>query len=140
MTQEAIVNRLTDNNCAMVKVTRLTACGGNCENCEACVTAGQVDAVAANPLNAQPGDRVIIEGKTSRVMQAIALVYVLPILLLIAGYAAAYLLGAAEGLCILAAFAGVILGGVIIVWSQKNSRRMQFTYEIIEILKENSGV
>lgn len=132
MTQDAIVTKLLPNAMAEVVVTRSTACGSNCGSCEACIFQSELKAVAKNSINARPGQRVVISSRTSKVFSAAMLVYVMPLVLFILGYAAASLLGAKEGLCILASFVCLILSAVLLVRHQKRqSRDRQIQFEII---------
>ena len=132
MTQDAIVTRLLPNAMAEVAVTRSTACGSNCGSCEACIFQSELKAVAKNSINARPGQRVVISSRTSKVFSAAVLVYVMPLVLFIVGYAAAYILGAPEGLCILVSFLCLFLSAVILVRHQKRqSRDQQIQFEII---------
>ena len=132
MTQDAIVYRCFGDGTAEVVVTRGTACGSNCASCEACVFQSELKTPARNPIGARPGQRVVIESKSSRVYGAIFLVYVLPIILAVLGYALAFSLGAAEGLCILATFAGIALGAAIVVLSQRKNKN-PITFEIVSL-------
>ena len=132
MTQDAIVYRCFGDGMAEVVVTRGTACGSNCASCEACVFQSELKTPARNLIGARPGQRVVIESKSSRVYGAIFLVYVLPIVLAVLGYALACSLGAAEGLCILATFAGVAFGAAIVVISQRKNRN-PITFEIVSL-------
>jgi len=133
MTQEATVNKLLSNGYAQVTVARGTACGGNCDNCEACVYQQEVAVVAKNEIEAKVGDRVLIDCKSSKIYGAVMLVYVLPLILMLAGYAVGYALGLTEGWCILSCFAGLLVGAGIVVLQRKN-KRMNFTYDLIKIL------
>lgn len=134
MTQDAIVTRCFDNSMAEVVVTRSAACGGNCPSCEACAFQSELKTQARNLIGARPGQRVLIESQSSKVYGAILLVYIVPILLAVLGYFAGYALGAAEGLCILSSFAGLILGGVILVLSQRMRRdKNPITFDIVQI-------
>ncbi len=132
MTQDAVVYRCLPGGMAEVVVSRGTACGSNCASCEACVFQSELKTPARNPIGARPGQRVVIESKSSRVYGAIFLVYILPIILAVLGYFISWRLGAGEGLCILATFAGIVLGGVIVVLSQRRNKN-PITFEIISL-------
>lgn len=135
MTQEAVVTRLLPGGMAEVAVKRTTACGGNCGSCESCVFQNELKTAAKNPIEAQPGQKVLIESQSAKVFKAAFLVYVLPLLLFMAGYLAAAALGLGETGQILASFAGVILGAALVVLSQKRVREKdKITFEIIERL------
>lgn len=133
MTQDAIVYRRLANNMAEVVVTRSTACGSNCGNCESCIFQSEIKTVARNLIDAGPGQRVVIESQSSRIYGAALMVYILPMVLALAGYFLGYALGGAEGLCILASFLGLALGAVILVVSQrKKMAKDPITFDIIE--------
>lgn len=120
---------------AEVAVTRGTACGSNCGNCESCIFQNELKTLAVNKLGARPGQRVIIESSSKKVYGAIMLVYIMPIILLVAGFALAGALGAGEGICILCSFIGLILGGALIVLTQKvRNNRSPITFEIIQLI------
>lgn len=132
MTQDAIVTKLLPDSMAEVIVTRSTACGSNCGNCEGCIFQSELKAVAKNRINARPGQRVVIESRTSKVFSAALLVYVMPLVLFVLGFVIATVLGASEGLAILVSFLGLILAAVILVRQQRHkSANEQIQFEII---------
>ena len=133
MTQEAVVTKLLPGGMAEVAVKRTTACGGNCGSCESCVFQNELKTPALNKIQARPGQKVLIESQTSRIFKAAFLVYVFPLFLL--GYllSAAFSLGETAG--IIFSFAGLIIGAVIVVLSQRRIREKdRITFEIIEFL------
>ena len=119
MTQDAVVTKLLPEGMAEVAVARSTACGGSCGHCESCVFQSELKTPAWNKIGARPGQKVIIESRSSTVFKAAALVYVMPLLLFLLGYALSSLAGAGEGLCVAASFLGLILGGALVVLSQR---------------------
>ena len=132
MTQDAVVTKLLPDNMAEVAVARTTACGGNCGSCESCIFFFFFKTVARNLIDARPGQKVVIASKSSTVFGAAALVYLMPIVLFLLGYALAFLAGAAEEICIAVSFAALLLSGVILVLSQKHKKKQQaFTFDII---------
>ena len=134
MTQDAIVYRCLDKERAEVVVTRATACGSNCASCEACVFQNEIKTVARNLVGARPGQKVLIESKSSRVYGAIMLVYIVPILLAVLGCFLAYGAGASEGVCVLCTFLGFILGAVITVLTQRMRKDTKpISFDIISI-------
>lgn len=134
MTQDAVVTKLLPNNMAEVAVTRSTACGGNCGSCESCIFQSELKTSARNLAGARPGQKVIIESKSSSIYKAAMLVYVVPIVLVVLGYVLAYVLGASEGLCIASAFLGLIIGAVIVVLSQKlKKNKDDITFDIVQL-------
>ena len=134
MTQDAVVFRCLNDDTAEVVVTRATACGSNCGSCEACVFQNELKTVARNLIGAKPGQKVLIESKSSRVYGAIMLVYIVPILLAVLGCFLAYGAGASEGVCVLCTFLGFILGAVITVVTQRMKRdKNPISFDIISI-------
>ncbi len=99
MTQIATVKCLLDGGRAEILVRRQSACGHSCESCGGCgpEAQAQVAAVAENPSAAQPGDTVLVESESGRVLSLAAVLYLLPILLLFVGYFIAKALGLGEG-------------------------------------------
>lgn len=131
MTQDAIVLKNFENGYAEVAVTRGTACGGTCGSCESCIYQSEVHLPAINLVNARPGEKVTIESKTSFVYRAALLVYILPIIFLIAGYMIAATAGGTEGACVGAAFGSMALGLLFVVVTQRNKKPI--TYHIVSI-------
>ena len=135
MTQEAVVTRLLPNGMAEVAVRRTTACGGNCGSCESCVFQNEMKTEARNPVEAGPGQKVLIESQSSKVFHAAFLVYVFPLLFFFLGYLLAALLGLDEAARIIASFLALGLGVLIVVLSQKKVRdEDRITFTIIEKL------
>ena len=133
--------RATDGSIATVEVQRSSACEG-CHKaadggCSVCSMLGgdrKMAARAYNAVGAKVGDRVLIESKTSRMMWYAVLVFLLPLVLCIAGYfvAAALtdsllwrFLGGAFGF--LATFVGIFI-------YSKFLQKKKCDIEIVEIL------
>ena len=133
MTTTGTVTRLIDQHNAEVEVERGTACGGNCGSCEACVFQNTIRAIAKNRVSALPGQRVTIESKTSDVLGAAALLYIVPFILFFIGYAIASALHAAEGICILAAAVFFAIGIALNVWMQRSRKKESITFDIIAV-------
>lgn len=135
MTQEAVVTRVFPNNMAEVAVTRTTACGGNCGNCESCIFQSELKAMAKNRVSARPGQKVLIESKSSKVFGAALLVYILPLIFFLAGFAIAYSLGAAEGVCVAVSFLGLAVGAAVVVASQRlKKNKNPISFDIVELI------
>lgn len=135
MTQEGIVVKLFPNDMAEVAVTRMTACGGNCGSCESCMLQSKVKTLAKNRVDARPGERVLIESRSSAVFGAVFLVYVMPLVCFLLGYGAAALAGLSEGLCIVFSFIGLAVGAALLVLSQRRKNRREIAYDIIRRLQ-----
>ena len=125
MTQDAVVTKLISRHVAEVEVERGTACGGTCESCEACVFQNRIRAEAVNKVSALPGQKVVIESKTSDVLGAAALLFL--------GYAIGSALGWAEGGCVLIGFGFFALGVAFNVIYQRRKKASPITFEIIQI-------
>lgn len=135
MTQEAVVTKLLPSGMAEVAVKRTSACGGNCGSCESCVFQNEMKTPALNRIGAKPGQKVLIESQSSKIFKAAFLVYVLPLLFFLAAYLLAAAFDLSEALRILASFAGLIVGGVVLVLSQKKIQdKDRITFTIIDYL------
>lgn len=135
MTQEAVVTRLLPGGMAEVAVKRTTACGGNCGSCESCVFQNELKTPAVNRVQAKPGQKVLIESQSSLIFRAAFLVYIFPLLFFFAGYALAALFGAGEAVRIAASFAGIAVGALLVILSQRRIREKdKITFEIITVL------
>ena len=132
MTQSGIVTALLPNDMASVSVERQTACGGNCASCGGCSYKNVLTAVAENSFGAKVGDKVTLRSRTKGVIGAAALVYLLPILTFLIGYAVAAAFGAKEGTEILVSVICLLLGCGAAAWiGRKRKNRIRF--EIISI-------
>ena len=132
MTQEGIVTRLFPNDMAEVAVTRTTACGGNCGSCESCIFQSELKALANNRIGAKPGQRVVISSSSRTVFSAALLVYIMPLLFFLVGYAVSSIFGASEGVCVLVSFFFLAVSAVVLIVSQKKKgSAKQITYDII---------
>ncbi|MCU0597911.1 MAG: SoxR reducing system RseC family protein [Desulfobacterales bacterium] len=86
VTEEGIVVKL-DKKTAIIRTSRKTACE-SCSEKHSCTSIGsgqEMELEADNPINAQVGDRVTVALKTGKLMTASFLLYIFPILMMIAG-------------------------------------------------------
>ena len=88
-TEEGIVFKLGDAGpgTAWVKTTRSSACAG-CSSRDACHAEGggkEMEVEAINTARARVGDRIVLNIRTSSLLKATFLLYVFPILAMIAG-------------------------------------------------------
>lgn len=85
MKETGTVQSVFDGFCNVV-VTRKSACGDNCANCKGgCSLQNQI-CVAKNNIGAKPGDKVVVEISTEKVLKSAFMVYILPILVFFAIY------------------------------------------------------
>ena len=134
MTQDAVVTRTFQNSLAEVAVKRSTACGSNCGNCESCVFQNELKVTADNRIGARPGQKVVIESKSSKVYKAILMVYIMPIVLFLLGYAIAAAFVAGEGVCIAVSFTALAVSAALLVlWYRKRGNKDKISFAIISI-------
>lgn len=134
MTQDAVVTKVFPNGYAEVAVTRGTACGSNCGNCESCAFQNELKAIAKNTVHATQGEKVVIESVSSRIFSAAFLLYIVPFISLFAGYAVAAGAALSEGMCILVSFAAFAVAVFIVVIYQRiNKRKKPITFEITQL-------
>lgn len=121
MTQIATVERVVDANHAIISVPRKSACGHDCEECAGCgVTGAAVEAKAVNHIGAQPGQKVVVESSTKKMLGIVVLVYAIPVALFLIGYLAAFFLGASVALQYTVAVLGFVLGFVIAIFYDRH--------------------
>ena len=124
MTQIATIEKLLNGGYAEISVPRKSACGHDCEECAGCgVTGAAVHARAKNLIGAQPGQKVVVESSTEKLMGIILLVYMVPVVLFFVGYFASYALGAGDVLRAVMGGVGFLLGGIPAVLYDRRVRR-----------------
>ena len=95
MRTKATVDAVLPDGRAALLVARESACSGECHKCGGCGAAEQTLRVTAqNPVGARRGDIVWLETRSAAVLRGAATLYLLPLALFLAGYLAAYSLGA----------------------------------------------
>lgn len=134
MTQDAVVTRVFPNGLAEVVVTRGTACGSNCGNCESCAFQNELKAIAKNSVHATQGEKVVIESVSSRIFSAAFLLYIVPFIALFIGYAVAATNSLSEGLCILVSFGFFLVAvAIVVIYQRINKRKKPITFEITQL-------
>lgn len=135
MVQEAIITKLMPDGMAEVAVVRATACGKSCSSCESCIFQNELKVLAFNLISSSPGRKVLIESKTSSIFSAAAIVYILPVILMVLAYTIAFFAGAGEGLCISACFIGLFIGlALMVIYHRKKNTEDAITFTIIKEL------
>ena len=85
MRQRATVGSLLPDGSVSLLVQRVSACTGDCGHCGGCGAVSQsVQVTARAPFPVEPGERVWVESRSGAVLGAAALVYLLPLGLLLA--------------------------------------------------------
>ena len=111
MTQIATVERIIDGDHAVVSVPRKSACGHDCEECAGCgVSGAAVRAKALNTVGARVGQKVVVQSDTKKMLRIVALVYMLPVVLFLAGYVIPALMGTSVGVQYGLAGVGFLVG------------------------------
>ena len=126
MRQNGVVIKLLDKGRAEVVVQRETACGGHCAACEACVYENRLVIEADNAICARPGERVILESETGRIVGAALLVYMLPLALFFVCLAVGTAFALTQGICVLLSLLGAVAGGVLAVVLGRRHREITF--------------
>lgn len=87
MEQIVRIDRLLPGGMAEATLVRQSACSGDCHQCSGCGAAQQTMTLQAhNPVGAKPGDVVKVESESSPILKAAAVLYILPLILFLAGY------------------------------------------------------
>lgn len=133
MTQIATVERILDNGYAEISVPRKSACGHDCEECAGCgMTGASIYARARNLPEAQPGQKVVVESSTRKLLGVVVLVYVLPVIFFLLGY---FLTGGlAESVRYVVAIVAAALALIPIVLYDRYAKRHEIlTYTILRL-------
>lgn len=135
MTQIATVERILDANHAEISVPRKSACGHDCEECAGCgVTGAAVHARALNSIGARPGQKVVVQSDTGKMLYIVALVYLTPVLLFFAGYFLTMAMTASAAVQYLIAGIGFVAGILLAVSYDRRLRaRGGLSFQIIRL-------
>ena len=141
MTNEGVVTKLLPNGMAEVAVTRATACGGSCGSCEGCTEGHCTFRDADIEELIRPAVTVPdwAREEADIAPDAKLLVYIMPLVFFIGGYALAYALGALEGVRIAVSFAFLAVSAVVLVITQRSKKREPINFNIIEICEDGQN-
>lgn len=133
MEQTVCVSRILDDGLAEVIRVRESACSGDCHKCAGCGSSQQTMVLQVeNPIGAKVGDWVVIEAKSGAVLKAAAALYILPLVLFIAGFLLGEHLwqqGISVSLC------GLILGFVLVKLLDRQMSQKGNVYTITGLAK-----
>ena len=131
MTQIATVEKILDSRYAEISVPRKSACGHDCEECAGCgMTGAAIRARALNEIGATPGEKVVVESSTQKLLGVVALVYLLPVILFLLGYFLSE--GLAESWRYVIAIAAAVISVIPCVLYDRFARRKEvLTYTIM---------
>ena len=135
MTQIATVERIIDADHAEISVPRKSACGHDCEECAGCgVTGAAVHARALKPIGARPGQKVVVQSDTNKMLRIVALVYLTPVLLFLAGYFITMAVTSSAAIQYLAAGTGFAAGILLAVFYDRRLRqRGGLSFQIVRL-------
>jgi len=133
MQQTAKIIEVLENHSARISVKRKSACSADCENCHGCAHPEETITVTAyNAAEAQVGETVLVESSSKQVIGLAALLYIMPVVLMIAAY---FLPFKSENAKILASVCGLVAGLAICVWqSARMKRQGRMTFVITRVL------
>ena len=116
MTQIATVERILDDTHAEISVPRKSACGHDCEECAGCGVSGvSVYVKALNTVGARPGQKVVVESDTKKMLKIVSFVYLIPVVLFLAGYLIMLACNTSVAVQYTAAVAGAVLGFIFLI-------------------------
>ena len=127
MTQIATVERILDADHAEISVPRKSACGHDCEECAGCGVPGAA-------VHARPGQKVVVESSTKNMLRIVVLVYLIPVVLFLAGYVIMSLLTDSVAAQYAVAAAGFAAGIVFAIFYDRRLRaRGGLTFNIVRV-------
>ena len=135
MTQIATVERIIDSRYAEISVPRKSACGHACEECAGCgVSGAAVHAKAANPIGALPGQKVVVESSTQKMLGIVAFVYLIPVALFLAGYLLAALVTVSVAVQYTIAIAAFLAGiGFAVLYDRRLKASGGISFTIVKL-------
>ena len=135
MEQLVRVRETFDDGTALVVHVRESACSGDCHKCSGCGAAKETILLKAqNPIGARRGDLVKLESASGPVLKAAAVLYLVPMLLFFAGYAAGDFLWNRGALTACVAFiAGIALA---VLYDRKLGKTEKTGYTITEFVEQ----
>ena len=138
MTQTATVVGLEPNGKAVIMVKRVSACGENCAHCAAkCADrSNELKVLADNAAGADVGDIVEVESSAKKILGFAALVYLVPVLLFVAGAVISALCGFSDGMSALVCVAAFLFGVTLaVVYNKKVASNKEICHTIVKIVK-----
>ena len=129
MEQLVRVREVYSNGTAQVVCVRESACSGDCHKCSGCGAAKETILLTAdNPIGAGVGDLVNVRSETGPVLKAAMVLYMMPLVLFFAGYAAGAALGLSGALFGVLAFALSIV--LIVAYDRRMAKQDKTIYTI----------
>lgn len=123
------VREVYKNGTAQVVCVRESACSGDCHKCSGCGAAKETILLTAdNPIGAGVGDLVNVRSETGPVLKAAVVLYMMPLVLFFAGYAASAALGLSGGIG--GGLAFVLSVVLIVVYDRRMAKKDNTIYTI----------
>lgn len=131
MTQIATVEKILPGGFVEISVPRKSACGHDCEECAGCgMTGAAIHARAKDPVGVRPGQKVVVESATRKILGVVALVYLLPVVGFLLGYFLSE--GLAEGVCYAIAIGAAALAFLPSVAYDRHAKKTEaLTYTVV---------
>lgn len=131
MTQIATVEKILPGGFVEISVPRKSACGHDCEECAGCgMTGAAIHARAKDPVGVRPGQKVVVESATRKILGVVALVYLLPVVGFLLGYFLSE--GLAEGVRYAIAIGAAALAFLPSVAYDRHAKKMEaLTYTVV---------
>ena len=136
MEQLVRVKEAFDDGTAVVVHVRESACSGDCHKCSGCgATKQTVVLCVENPIGAKAGDWVVMEAKSSAILKAAAVLYLLPMLLFFVGYFTGDVLFGHGALVGCLAFVASI--ALVVLYDRKIGKTGETGYTITEFVERS---
>ena len=135
MTQIATVEKILPGGFVEISVPRKSACGHDCEECAGCgMTGAAIHARAKDPVGVRPGQKVVVESDTKKMLKIVSFVYLIPVVLFLAGYLITLALTPSVAVQDTVAVAGAVLGVLLAVWYDRRVKaRGGLSFTIVRV-------
>ena len=135
MTQIATVEKILPGGMAEISVPRKSACGHDCEECAGCGVSGvSVYAKALNTVGAKPGEKVVVESDTKKMLKIVSFVYLIPVVLFLTGYLVMLAVTPSVAVQYTVAVLGAVVGVLLAVWYDRRVKaRGGLSFTIIRV-------
>ena len=133
MTQIATVEKKLEPGFVEISVPRKSACGHDCAECAGCgMTGAAIHARASDPIGVEPGDKVVVQSETKKLLGVVALVYLLPVIAFLLGYFLSD--GLAEKVRYCIAIAAAIAAFIPSIFYDRYAKRHEvLTYTVVRL-------
>ena len=135
MTQIATVEKILPGGFVEISVPRKSACGHDCEECAGCgMTGAAIHARAKDPVGVRPGQKVVVESDTKKMLKIVSFVYLIPVILFLAGYLIMLACNTSVAVQYTAAVAGAVLGILLAIWYDRRVKaRGGLSFTIVRV-------